>query len=217
MIKLKISVGDRFWRLKVLWETKNKFGKRVAICRCDCWRETTPSPRQLIKWWTESCWCKQYEDARKNNTKHWMTWWWSWKPTRFYTTYCNIKNRCSTTNTTKDYENYWWRWIRCERNNFEDFKYDMYDSYLKHVKEFWEKETEIDRINVNLNYYKENCRWVTEKEQSRNRRNNILVEYKWIMYCLSDLADILWIKRRTFYNLYHKYWNITNVLASKLQ
>ena len=46
----------------------------------------------------------------------------------------------------------------------------MYDSYIKHVKEYWEKDTTIDRINWNLWYYKENCRWATVKEQAMNKK-----------------------------------------------
>jgi hypothetical protein len=46
----------------------------------------------------------------------------------------------------------------------------MWESYEIHVKEYWEKNTTIDRINPNLNYCKENCRWATWKEQSLNKR-----------------------------------------------
>jgi len=55
---------------------------------------------------------------------------------------------------------------------FIDFYDDMYESYLEHVKEFGEKDTSLDRIDVNGNYCKENCRWVTLKEQAGNKRTN---------------------------------------------
>jgi len=53
---------------------------------------------------------------------------------------------------------------------FEEFRDDMYKSYLEHVEKYWEKETSIDRIDNNWNYCKENCKRSTPKEQSNNRR-----------------------------------------------
>src|ERR1035437_3947791 len=87
--------------------------------------------------------------------------------TRFWTTYRNINSRCMNKENNR-FHIYGGRGIKCLWNNFEEFRDDMYESYQLHIKEFGEKNTSIDRIDVNGHYEKSNCRWATSKEQSRN-------------------------------------------------
>ena len=60
------------------------------------------------------------------------------------------------------------RWIK-----FENFMEDMLESYSKHVKEFGERQTTIDRINNEGNYELSNCRWATWLEQAHNTKSYI--------------------------------------------
>jgi hypothetical protein len=77
-----------------------------------------------------------------------------------------MKNRCYNPSYPK-YKNWGGRGIRvCESwLDFSNFYADMGDAPVG---------MSIDRIDVNGDYCKENCRWATQKEQQNNRRNNVL-------------------------------------------
>ena len=48
---------------------------------------------------------------------------------------------------------------------------------------------QLDRINTDGNYEPGNLRWVTAKENTRNRRNNILLTWDGRTQCLSAWAE----------------------------
>ena len=96
---------------------------------------------------------------------------------KFYQVWKNINQRCNNPKN-KWFIDYWARGIKVEWNSFEEFKNDLYESYVEHIKEYGEKETTIDRIDYNGNYCKENCRWATNIEQANNTRKNVGVPVK---------------------------------------
>lgn len=132
--------------------------------------------------------------------KHWMTW------TRFNNIFRWIKARCNI-KSHPSYKNYWWAWIKCLWNSFDEFKNDMYESYLEHVEKFWENNTTIDRIDYNWNYCKENCRRATMKEQWNNTSTNVHIRYKWKEYkSIMLLCEELWLKYNAIYKRIFLEW-----------
>ena len=87
-----------------------------------------------------------------------------------YATYKHMRNRCY--NVKPDHPDYtYWRgrgikicdrWMDIE-NGFWSFVTDMGSKP--------DGKYSIDRINVDGDYTPDNCRWATDTEQSRNRRN----------------------------------------------
>jgi len=119
---------------------------------------------------------KQYQKKykRKNKKKLTKQGWLYHKNKDFglYQKWLDMKRRCNSP-TYKGYEHYGGRGIKILWKSYGEFFYDMFVSFLAHKTEYGHKETTLDRINTNENYYKNNCRWATHREQQNNRRNNI--------------------------------------------
>jgi len=135
--------------------------------------------------------------------------------TPFYRKYLHIRSRCIFT-WDKDYRNYGARGIKFEWTSYQDFKKDMYESYVKHVEKHGKKNTTIDRINVNGNYCKQNCRWATVKQQINNTRFNRIILYKNKKDTLSNWAGKYNLLPETLSYRLNRGLNIETALTMKV-
>lgn len=148
-----------------------------------------------------------------------------WTETRFYNTWSNMKQRCNNSNNNL-YPNYGARGIKvCEGwKVYETFEDDMYDEYAYHIEVYGEDNTQLDRIDNNGNYCKENCRWVTRKENCQNRRNENIANSKkkfmvdGTLYGLKELSAIYKININTLkFDIYKKHISLLDSLNKRGQ
>jgi len=132
--------------------------------------------------------------------------------TRFYKIYENLSNRTSK----KSYTFYAGKWVKNLWSSFDEFKKDMYESYIDHVEKHGEKNTTIDRIDNDWNYCKENCRWATSKIQSRNTSRNKIYNIWWEDMCIEDIAIKYWIKRSTLCQRLSYWWDIESAINNPI-
>lgn len=93
------------------------------------------------------------------------------RPTPEYTAWQNIKRRCYSING-KDYPYYGGRGIKMS----EEWK-NSFESFLRDMGNRPSDKHSIDRKRNDGDYEKNNCRWATKKQQGRNKRSNVKMEY----------------------------------------
>jgi len=210
----RLVVGDRFGRLTVVCAAYGGVaGSRTVACRCDCGSEISSNIRALRRGEKKSCGCilrdVMKEAARRRSaiastkrrktgrTKH-----------PLYRIWVGMIERCCNPKR-KEYIAYGGRGISvCDRwRTFENFIEDMGERPLG---------TTIDRIDNDLGYSPENCRWASRKEQLRNTRRKIVVEYKGRRVGLAELCEEMKVlgKYRQILNRIYLGWPAEKALST---
>lgn len=153
--KIKDLTGMRFGKLTVLRRAdyNDSQGKPVWVCRCDCGMVKDVTGASL-RGGAKSCrHCKQntsplYVRTHKN---------------RLYHAWSEMKRRCDGKCTNSQY--YGDKGISyCPE--WEDF--DVFADWS--IENGYQSGLEIDRIDSDKDYSPENCRWISHKKNSRNRK-----------------------------------------------
>lgn len=185
-------------------------GKQIKMwkCICKCGKIKDVNGTNLRSGKSKSCGCLSAEVARSNtfpngcNKKHGDA------KTRLYYEWMHIKARCHNSNTY-NYKDYGGRGIMiC---NEWDVSFESFRDWA--LSNGYTDELTIDRIDVNGNYEPSNCRWATPKEQSNNKRNNIMVEINGEKKTLKQWCEIY----NKDYKIVHSrikrfHWNVIDAI-----
>lgn len=150
-------VGMQFNYLKILeFHGRNKHKKKLYKCLCTrCGNEKVMIGTEVKNGYSKSCGCLN-NDSHKS--KHGMS------GTLIYNKWKGMKQRCYNPNYDF-YDSYGGRGIKvCDewKNDFKQFHEDMGDIPFEGA--------ELDRIDNDDDYKPSNCRWVSHKENTSNRR-----------------------------------------------
>ena len=171
--------GKRFGRLYVTgFECMGTTGKSYWKCICDCGNKTVVERSALVCGGTRSCGCGQRDAV----TTHGMT------DSSLYRSWRSMKHRCTNVNH-ESYDRYGGRGITVcsEWETFENFRDWSLDNG-------YEPGLSIDRIDNDVGYYPENCRWTDTYTQNNNTSSNRYVTYNGITHTIAEWARLFNIK-----------------------
>lgn len=153
-------LGHRFGRLVVIKEGGRTSDRHIKwLCKCDCDTFVEIKGGNLRNGRSTSCGCFQKEDASNRFTTHGL------RNHKLHSLWSCIKHRCYK-DTAESYEYYGGRGITMHK----EWKNDFMTFYDWAIANGWKKGLTIDRTNNDGNYEPDNCRFVTNRQNSLNRR-----------------------------------------------
>lgn len=184
--------GMKYGRLTVIKRVPTPKHLRVTHweCRCECGSLIVTTRPNLITGHTTSCGCYAAELMAGNRYRETH----NESRTRLYHIWQSMKQRCYD-ETLENYNNYGGRGIRvCD----EWMEYTNFSMWAK--ANGYNENLTIDRIDVDGNYEPNNCRWVTMKEQNRNKTVTRYIELEGVKKSVGEWSELLDIPISTIIN-----------------
>lgn len=165
-----VHIGDTFNRWTItggpLFHPRpNGYSVVYFPCRCECGTVREVALKHLRPGKSSSCGCLRNERVHVSNGKHWET------ATPLYQVWCHMRRRCHSENDPA-YARYGGRGVVvCDewRTSYAAFRdWALSHGYIRNL--------DLDRINNDLGYGPDNCRFTTRVVNNNNRRDNIVLD-----------------------------------------
>lgn len=176
---IEAKIGEKFGSLTVI-ENVNGKKRGMLRCLCDCGNTVVVSKYHLVDGHTKSCGCLKIKHHITNR--------------RIYQCWMNMKGRCNST-TRNDYKYYGAKGIKyCDA--WEN--YDEFEAWA--LSNGYQDSLTLDRIDGNVDYCPENCRWISIQDQQRNRSNCHYFTIGGVTKTLNEWARDYGINRTTLHD-----------------
>ena len=193
--RIPVIAGDKFGRWTIFSEAdpsnpeSGQRQRRFTVV-CECGTERVVLLNSLRNGDSQSCGCLSAELSAERNTKHGMT------GHALYTVWLSMIQRCYDENH-KRYKDWGGRGITvCKswRDDPTEFcKWAIINGYKKGLQ--------LDKIDNGGNYCPSNCRFITPKENCRNKRTSYWYHHGGKTYDAGiDLAEVLGVCLQTINN-----------------
>lgn len=165
MGKYKDLTGEKFNRLTVIEKAgKDKHGKILWKCKCDCGNEVITHGRSLLNGHCKSCGCMKSICKREVGKARGLS------HTRIYSIWHSMNERCNNPKAIS-YKYYGAKGVSVcadwqgEQGFFNFLGWAIENGYREYLT--------IDRIDGDRDYCPSNCRWADYSTQRRNQKRTV--------------------------------------------
>ncbi len=179
--------------------------KEFLECRCLCGNITWVAIYKYKSRATRSCGCLGREKISKLRRTHGLT------KTHTYVCYYGMKSRCTNENQEG------WKWYGGRGIKICDRWLASFENFIEDMGMAPSPIHSIDRIDSDLDYTPDNCRWATPREQANNTRRNNFLNFDGQNLSVTEVSRLTGVPRSTISGLLnlHKLSKEDTVLAIK--
>lgn len=183
-MRVKVELGGTYGYWTTLERVAGtKFHSPKWVCRCVCGTVKTVAAGSLASSSSQSCGCSRIPNAKIGNKK---------SRTPLGVVWRNMMARCYRPDN-ENFNYYGGRGISVY------LPWHDFETFEKAVGPHPGKGFSLDRIDNDKGYFPENVKWSTLAEQGRNKRSNVLIEFRGKSMCQKDWASELGVTNSHLY------------------